>query len=372
MAPTPLAKAFFWRAQHKWLLGSFVMCVVIPFFAVSLYLTFIAQPQYASTVAFAVHKAGDNAAVELLSGFAEMQGSVVKQTDILYDYLRSQNMIEALEVSTSITTLWHRPNDPIFGLHDKPSIEALHRYAKGMIRIHHDPQTGLITIRSLAFDPDASTAISAAILDQAQRIVQQLPTMEHADHMSQAQSMFAAAQSDLIAAQSALAAFQKRHLIMDPTAQTAGQVEFISSLQHQKAQALIDYDLLLSEQTRPGDPRLTLAQKRIEVIDDLITQERTSLGRGDISAPQIAADFAQLSLKLQFAQEAYLSARTAWELAQVEAQKATMYVVPHIGPTKAQSARYPRKILWIVLTLSGALLIWAAAALVWYSFRDKR
>ncbi|MGV6839534.1 MAG: hypothetical protein ACWA40_05000, partial [Planktomarina sp.] len=317
-ASAPLADRFSWRARHKWVAISFALWVALPSTITAMYMVFMAQPQYASTVAFAVHQANDNSAIELLSGFAEIQGSAAKHTDILHDYLQSQNMIEALYSELHLDEVWENTHDPIFGLSKDANIETLYQYSGRMVKTDFDPQTGLITVRSLAFTPEDAQKISGAILSLSQELVQKIPSQEKLDHFTQAEQTLEKAQADLIKAQTNLANFQRQHQIMDPTAQTASQVEFLTSLQHQKAQAVIDYDLLLSELTRPGDPRLNLAQRRINVIDDLITKERASLGKPENAAPKIAADFASLSLKLQFAQEAYLAARTAKEFAQTD------------------------------------------------------
>jgi capsular polysaccharide transport system permease protein len=77
-------------------------------------------------------------------------------------------------------------------------------------------------------------------------------------------------------------------------------------------------------------------------------------------------------VELEFAQNAYVSALSSFEQAQVEARRQTRFLSPHIRPTLSVEAQYPQRALlaagvFVLLTVG-----WAVLALIAYNVRDRR
>jgi capsular polysaccharide transport system permease protein len=150
----------------------------------------------------------------------------------------------------------------------------------------------------------------------------------------------------------------------------------LNTLNQQLAEALITLDLL-RETTRADDPRIAQAERRIEVIEARIAEERRKFGVGDASSDtgdyaSVMAEFERLSVDREFAERAYIAALSAFDGARAEAQRQSRYLAAYVRPTLAETAEYPGRILLTGLVGLFLLLAWAILALVYYSLRDRR
>jgi capsular polysaccharide transport system permease protein len=173
-----------------------------------------------------------------------------------------------------------------------------------------------------------------------------------------------------------MTAFRSRTRIVDPTADLQSQMGVLGTLQQQLAGALVELDLL-RDTARADDPRVTQAERRIEVIRDRIDQERQKFtigseeGTGEDYAT-IMAEFERLMVDREFAERAYTNALAAYDLALAEARRKSRYLAAYVDPTLAEEALYPERGILTALVAFFALLIWAVAVLVWYAIRDRR
>ncbi len=374
-APRPLPKAApkaTLKRRHHWIGASFAVAVVLPGLIAALYLYVFALPQYASTVAFSVREEGSSSPMDLIGGLSDLTGSSSKDADILFDYLHSQQIVRTLSDDMSLDAIWAVSGDPVFSLRRDPTIEDLHTHWQRKVRVFYDATAGLLTVRAHTFRPEDAERLTTAILEQSRITINALEDAARQDATRLAQLELDRATTGLTAVRKQMMQFRADHEILDPETDVAGRLGLLNSLQLQKAQALIDYDLLLTEQTRTNDPRLDLARRRIEVVDDLIAKERAEFGTGDDAYANVIAEYEVLAVDLEFAQTAYVAARASFASAQADASRVRKYVAAHVPPTRAERAEYPKRFLWLGSIVATLSLVWAIGLLIYYSVRDRR
>ncbi|MEM7719924.1 MAG: hypothetical protein AAF222_12045 [Pseudomonadota bacterium] len=370
--PTPHPKRK--PRRHVWMLLSFVLCVLAPFSVSGWYLYTVAQDQYASTVGFSVRKEEVASPIELFGGIADVATSGSSDSDILYEFIRSQEIVEALERRLNLSRRYDRfAVDPVFGFDVSGTIEDLLDYWQSMVRVTYDSTTELIEVRALAFTPEDAQAISQGIFDESVRLVEELSAIAQDDTIAFAGAEVERAVERLKSAREALTGFRSRTQIVDPTADLQGQMGLLSTLEQQLAEALIQADLL-RESTRVGDTRVTQIDLRIAVIEARIAEERRKLGRdggGDDYATKLA-EYERLAVDREFAEQAYTAALATYDQALAEARRKSRYLAAYIKPTLAQASEFPRK--EVLLGLIGFFLVsaWAIGVLAFYSVRDRR
>ncbi|MEM1302431.1 MAG: hypothetical protein AAGH17_07605, partial [Pseudomonadota bacterium] len=191
-----------------------------------------------------------------------------------------------------------------------------------------------------------------------------------------ARTEFDQAQSDLRAARLAVTQFRARTQMVDPSADIRGRMGVVSSLQSQLAQAMIDYDALVAANRPNRDFARQEAENRITIIRDLITQERAALTTEPTAAGTsyagVVAEFERLNVDLGFAQDAYVAARAALNMAEAEARRTTRYLAAHIPPTRAESASFPQRFVLLGLLAGALCLIWAISSILIAAIRDRR
>lgn len=368
-----------WR--HYSMLGTFMACVVLPFILSAVYLFAVAKDQYTSTIGFAVRSETITSALGMLgglSGLAGLSGSSSSDTDILYAYIQSQDLVEKIDARLDLRALYSRPDfDPIFTIAADVSIEDLTRHWRRMVRVFYDNGTGLIELRVHAFDPQDARAIAQAIAEESSDMINRLSAAAQEDATRHAREELARAVERLSAARIALTQFRSRTQIVDPLADVQGRMGLLNTLQQQLAAAMIELSLTQST-ARADDPRIAQGERRVAVIETMIAEERRKLGvgTGDEAAGTemsfLVGEFERLSVDREFAEQAYLAALTAFENAQAEAQRQSRYLAVFSGPTLPQTATHPRRYVLALGVLGFSLMIWFIGLLVYYSVRDRR
>ncbi len=370
-----------WARRHISVALSFVFCVLLPVCLAAWYLWAQAADQYASEAGFAVRREEAGAAVEMLGGLTGLSGVSSRDTDILYEYLSSRRLVAELEGDLRLSELWSKPGtdlfrgetDPIFAFPETGSPEDLHRYWSRRVQVAYDSRAGLIALRVTAFDPRDAQAITQGIVARATVLINELSDVARDDAIRDASRALEAAETRLKLARSEVTAFRNAHQLVDPAADVQARAGLLGTLQTQLAEALIALDLL-RDATRADDPRLAQGARRVAVIEDRIAAERAKLGlEGEDNAfASVVGQFEALMADRDFAETAYIAARSAYDLAQAEAQRQSRYLAAWQAPTLPATAEYPRRGRWLAGIAGFALLVWGLAVLSVYAVLDRR
>lgn len=370
----PPAQSAHRRRRHVMLILSFFFVVVLPVGLVWAYLVDRAEDQYASTLGFVVRKEESSSAVELLGGITQLSSSSSSDTDILYEFIQSQQLVQQVDERLDIRAMFSRyhETDPFFSFAPDGTIEDLVDFWTRMVKISYDPGTGMIELQVKAFAADEAQAIAQAIFDDSAAMINELSAIAREDTTRYAREELELAIERLKVTREAVAEFRNRTRIVDPLADVQGQMGLLGTLQQQLASALIEGDLL-AQTTQPGDPRVAQAARRVEVIQARIAAERNkfSFSEGD-KFVSVLSEFERLNVDRQFAEQAYLAALTAFDTAKAEAQRTSRYLAAYIMPTLPEKAEFPQRLTIGALVAAFVLMSWAIAVLIYYSIKDRR
>lgn len=368
------------KRRHWGLFFSFVFLVLVPLGGVIFYLWTYAQDQYISTTGFTVRSQESGGATELLGGLAQFTGgSTASDSDILYEFIQSQEMVEAVDARVDLRARYSAtwPEDWAFSIWPDASLEDLVWYWQRIVGISYDSGTGLIEVQAVAFDALTAQRITSEIVRESQDRINALNNQARSDAMAYANVDVEEAITRLKKAREALTKFRTRTKIVDPAADIQARMGVMTNLQQQLAEALIEYDLLAITSS-PNDPRLTKAQQRIDVIRERIVIERqtfasnnTETGAVGEDYPTLIAEFESLTVDLDYAEQTYRAALTAREVARDDVARQSRYLATYIKPTLAQTSEYPERYVLSGLVALFLLLGWSILALVYYSVRDR-
>jgi capsular polysaccharide transport system permease protein len=172
------------RFRHWGLAATFVLAVLLPLAASVWYLFARAADQYHSTTAFSVRsEEAAGAAAGLLGVLTQVGGGSASDTDILFDFIRSQEIVAAIDARLDLRTIYNRaaPRDFYFTLGEDPSIEALLAEWHRMVQVDLESNAGIIHVRAKAFTPEDATAIARAILAESSALVNRLSEQARED-----------------------------------------------------------------------------------------------------------------------------------------------------------------------------------------------
>ncbi|NVJ64330.1 MAG: capsule biosynthesis protein [Flavobacteriaceae bacterium] len=368
------------RRRHWGVLLSFLIGVILPVAIVGWYLWERAADQYASTVAFSVRTEENNSALELLGGITSLSGSSSSDTDILYEYLQSQKLVADMDAAIDLRRIWSQPlaQDPWFAFDPEGSIEDLVSHWDRMVKIYYDDGAGLIEVRALAFTAGDAQLIAETLFDQSSAMINDLSAIAREDAIRYAREDLEEALDQLKTAREAVTRFRNLNQLVDPSVDLQTQAGLLGNLEGQLANALIEYDLLTLS-TRPDDPRVTQAERKIEVIRDRIAAERRKLGlaggdgsAGDDVYANLFGEYERLVVDREFAEASYTSARASYDASLAEARRQSRYLAAYVRPTLAESARYPEREVLLGMAALLILLVWGMLVLVVYALKDRR
>lgn len=366
------------RPRHYLLIVSFLLMVVLPSLVSAWYLWTKAADQYASTLGFSVHREEPPSALALINGLSSLTGtSSSSDTDIIYNYIYSQQVVAEIQSEIDLAAMWSRPMaDPFFSYDPKGSIEDLVEYWEDMVAVAYDSATGLIEVRALAFAPEDAQRITTAIFEKSGAMINRLNQAAAEDAVRYTEADLEGMREKLVQARQEMTKFRNSYQMVDPSTDLASQSSILGSLEQELATTLISYDLIKGA-SAPDDPRLVQLERRRQVIEERIAAERAKIGLGshglgDRTMADVVAEYERLKVDLEFVETSYNAARAAHESAKAEALRQSRYLAPHILPTKAETSRFPeREKLQAIATLF-LLLAWSVLALVYYSLRDRR
>lgn len=378
---SPLARPAKMRRRHWGVIGSFLLLVLAPLVAVVIYMLAFAEDQYASTAGFTVRSQDSSGASDLLGGLASFTGSsTASDSDILYEFIQSQEMVTSADVRLDLRAHFSRnwPGDWAFSIWPDATLEELIWYWQRIVGISYDSGSGLIEVQAVAFDPDTAQAITQAIVDESQIRINALNEQAREDAMRYARTDLDEAVEQLKSAREEMTQFRTRTRIVDPEADIRGRMGVMNNLQQKLAEALIEYDLL-GGTVAASDPRLKKVKQQIDVIRGRINIERqtftsTNTDTGGVGEdyPSLISEFERLTVDREYAEESYRAALTAMEAARDDASRQSLYLATYIKPTKAEEAEYPRRFVLVALMALFLVLFWSVITLIYYSIRDRR
>lgn len=372
------------RGRHYGVLLSFVLLVLGPPAATGWYMWERAADRYVSTVGFSVRKEESSSPLELLGGIANIGGSSSSSdTNILSRFIQSQEMVAIIDADLDLRTMWSKGNpelDPIFTYHAPGTIEDLTDYWGRMVSVFND-NNGLIDIEVQAFTPEDAQAIAQMIYDESTLMINELSAVAQADATRFSREELDQAVERLKQAREAVTLFRNRTQIVDPTASVQSQMGILSSLERQLAETLIDLDIL-RQTTAENDPRIVAAERRVEVIEARMQQERDKLGlgsnaqtgsgsEGDAFA-DLLGEYERLMVDQQFAEQAYIGALASFDSAVAQTRRQSRYLAAHVSPTLAERSDHPKRLNTVIYTIFFSFLIWSILVLSAYALKDRR
>lgn len=365
--------------RHWLVVLSFLSLVILPTLASTAYLIQVAADRYASRVAFSIRSNQASAPLEFLGAVTQLgNSSVLTDGQVLYDYIQSQEIVEAVRTRLPLEGFYNRADgDWVFNLGDDQPIEDLVDHWNRAVDVALDPATGIIGVEARAYDPQEANQIAAAILAASSDLVERLTETARDDAVRHAAHELAEAKADLREIRVRLRDFRDIEQEVDPSQNARVAIGLVAGLEEELSQARVQMDLLSSALDDTA-PRITLLKRQIASLEARIAAERTRLGAGTGDAgagralSQIVGDFEELVVDREFAEQAYTVALATYQQAQAEARRRQRYLAAHIEPTLSEEPEYPDRPLLIAAIFLLCLAVWSILVLGAYNIRDRR
>jgi capsular polysaccharide transport system permease protein len=346
-----------------WLLA---LVLLSPGWGSSLYLVFVASPQYASEASFVVRTARSSSPVAGLASLFAAVG-IAQPNDhahTVQEFMLSRDAVRQLQERIALRERYAlQHGDPFFGF---PSIlngtsdEHLWRYYRRMTEVVFNANSGITSIRVRAFTSSDAQAIAQELLTLGEQRVNAMNTRVLADGVRIAALEVNRAERRVADAQAALSEFRARELTLDPGRGSALATELIGRLNTELAGARAQLAELRA--ISPTNPAIPSLQGRITALISQISQERERAASGPEGLAQQLGDFDRLNLQREFANRLLTGALQGLQAARLEAQRQQLFIERVTEPMRIDYAGYPQVTRWVftnmMLNLVAVMIGW--------------
>ncbi|EAV40856.1 putative polysaccharide export-assoiated protein [Stappia aggregata IAM 12614] len=307
--------------------------------------------------------------------------STTSNSYIVTDYIQSQAILEDLPKELDLQTIFNREaSDFLFSMGTDLPIEDQLSYWNGMVDVSFDATSSVIYVDVRSFRPTDSVVIAEAILERSEILVNKLSEANRRQSVRYAEEALARAEARLKAIRKQMLAYRQETQEVDPEANAEIAAEMIAGLDRERASHEAEKATLMSYLDEDS-PRIRMLDQQIAALQGEIASVRKRLGTGGTGSDEAGdrrnnlslrlADYSELAVEEEFAQQLYVTSLASLEKARQEADNKSLYLATFIRPTLSEEAQYPSRFLYslaVFLMLAG---LWSVVVLLYYNVRDR-
>nr|WP_141082399.1 capsule biosynthesis protein [Campylobacter sp. P0107] len=340
----------------------YIMIVVI------FYYTFIAADRYVSNVSLSV-KSTDGSSPVSLSGIESLVGVASSSTEdikLLQEYIKSFDMLQKLDEKINLRSLYEKQKlDLFFRIYSSTSKESYLKYYRDRIHILFDDTTGLLNVAVEGFSPEDARNISAAILEECERFINEISHNIAREQLRFAQGELESAKQKYKDAKNELLAFQNEYGVFDPQSLAKTKAGFITEIELQISKKETELNTMRSY-LNDNAPEIAALKAELRAHKEQLEKEKSKVASNasQDKLNDVVAQFEALYLNLSFAEDVYKTAITAVETTRIEIGRKAKQVVVIQSPYVPDSAAYPNKMYNIITIFVILTLIFGVVRLV--------
>ncbi|WLR92392.1 capsule biosynthesis protein [Shinella zoogloeoides] len=356
-----------------WMFLSFLLMVIVPFVAALVYFAFIASDQYTAEARFAVRSMAEDGSEEKVdAGIMNMQ-SATQDAFVVTSFIHSSEILKRLDGKIDYRAIFQHPDADFLARFDEGnSAEAFLKYWVKHVSAYIDGPSGIVTLKVQTFQPDDSVKLAQAILDESEKLVNELTVRAREDMMASFRKEVERTDRLYQEALAKLKQFQQKSGLLSPEEQAKQKGVLMTGLLASKLE--IESQLFVARQANKTDsPRYRQLLLTQQSLDDQIDKMGAQLtGDADASLASMITGFSAVETDRLVAEKLYEAARRNYDQAFAAAVRQALYLTVFVRPALPEEALYPKRLLSPVLIFLGFLVTWATLALVWASVEDHR
>lgn len=374
---------------------SFFLLVVLPTLLVSFYYLFIAADQYMVETRFAVRNATSAGTSSVLEGLGlGLSGASASDTYIIREYTHSREILKRIDARIDLRARYTKPAQDFYAsLPVDASFEDFLEYWRTMVTVDLDRTSHILTIRSYAFSAEDARDIAAAILQESERMINDLTEQARKDAVAYAENEVRKAEERLRKIRTEFLKFRSNTQQIDPAKQAQVQVALIGKLEEQLAQMRAKLSEALNYLSEDA-PTVVFLKNRIRALRQQIADERRKLGvkgtlprtaagskrtqsasvakmPSGVPLSTVLSEYEAMLVEREFAQKFYLSALSGLEQARLLANRQQRYLATFVRPYLPDEAQYPKALRNTIFVFLSLTLLWSLTFLMIQSVRDR-
>jgi len=351
--------------------------IAIPWLAAAVYLHVFSADRYVSESIVAIRAEGQQAmpgGIDALSALFGSGAASREDQHMLRAHILSMDMLQQLDEKLNLREAYSSPKlDFIFAMDEDASQEEFLEYYRRRVEVTLSSDSGLLTIRTQGFTPEIARAVNQQVVQISERFINESSHRLAREQMSFAESELEKARAQLDHVRARLTSFQRKHGVLDPTAQAVANSGLTAELQAALARQEAELKGLLAY-LNDDAPQVQALEAQIAGLRAQLETERLRSLTSDEgqSLNVLVGDYQELLAELEFVQDAYRGALVALETARIESTRKLKSLVLVESPALPESAEYPRRGYTLLALLMGLTLVYGIGRLVVATIEDHQ
>jgi capsular polysaccharide transport system permease protein len=347
-----------------------LILLIVPNVVSIVYFGLLASDQYQSESRFTVRSSTPAMGKDQVTRVTGIPSAkIVQDTQIVINFIKSHEMIAFLnEQDVDLKAIFGKETiDWWARLPVDARGDEVKEYWDGMVDTSVSAASGIVTVKVRAFSPEDAAMLVSQILKASEVVVNRVNDRIWHDVTSTAEKNLENAQAALQAARKTVAEGRNRDGVL--TVEGSAQVinNLVTSLEAERLKLRQRYDAqraLVSD----NSPQMRVLLREISSKDQQIAELNRRLAGSSVdknndgrNLADVSQDFSQLELTLSLAEQQFASSVRTLERIRFVSRQQLLYLDSFLSPRVPDDARYPKRTLWIVLTLVASALTWAIA-----------
>jgi capsular polysaccharide transport system permease protein len=338
-----------------------VLVVILPWLLYAIYLNLLASHMYESQSQLVLKSSAGESAFDpaslLLGGISG--GSSTNDALLLQAFIQSRDILRLLDESLALRAHYTSDNADIFSrLSGNHSEEDFHAFFKEQTDVKVDQQSGVITIKTVAFEKDFAQRLNTNIIGYAETFINQINQELAKSKLEFANQEHLLIEKKLENAKAALLAFQSTYNLVDPTIEGAALQQITYNLEAALVQKKAE--LKAAEKIMVNNAPVIVNLKRdITALEQQINLERDRISSSNDSDSKsmstLIAEYSNLRIQLELSTQAFAASLASLEKTRTETYQQLQYLVTLETSSLPDENRYPR--VSYLLLLAGILLL---------------
>ena len=246
--------------------------------------------------------------------------SAIEDSYYLQTYLESPQVLRDLEKIINISKIYKKEGiDRYAGLKKDATSDVIYRFFRKQVSTTLDERTGILRIRSLAYDPITSFKLNNFLIDKAESFVNELNQSIFKEQLTFLNKQVIINENKLKDANLALSKFQQTYQILDVQAEAQITSSFLKELEAQLVKLKVELASIQRRFVDNNAPEILLIKDQMEELNNQIILERNILmnpNKKNLSKRIIEMN--ELKTIQKFAYDLYLASLKASEKAKVD------------------------------------------------------
>lgn len=355
---------------------SFVFCVLVPMVVAGIYYVFFASSQYVAEFRFTVKDALPITTSQVSSMLSAVNAtSGLQDNYIVTDFLASREAVDDLQKRIKVIQLYSKPEADWWArFNSSQPIEKFLPYWQDMLTARFDQVTGIATAQVRAFSPQDALLIANTLVTMSEELINRIANRTANDAVKFAQGEVSKAEDRLRKVRAQMTEFRNRTGVIDPaTSLAASNSSLTQGLRSNLSQLETQLATLQRQNLQMNTPVMVSLQNQISATKQQLQSIESTVGqsRDGVALSKVMAEYEQIDLERQFAQNMVTATMQALDTARANAAQQHLYITPYVRPSLPESSVYPRPVRSVIVVGLLAFVLWMCGLLVLRSIRER-